>query len=161
MSTPSAPSAATRHSVAAGRRADLRRVESELGVLIRRVKRVLAERARMLHPDMQPITFFLLTHLIEKGPVRAADLVGAFGMDKGGVSRQVQHLVDQGFVERRPDPDDRRATLLVATDDAARRVDELQQARRDRFDERLSDWSDEDLARFADQLAAYNAALDD
>jgi DNA-binding MarR family transcriptional regulator len=147
--------------VAAGRRADLRRVENELGVLIRRVKRVLAERARMLHPDMQPITFFLLTHLIEKGPVRAADLVGAFGMDKGGVSRQVQHLVDQGFVERRPDPDDRRATLLVATDDAARQVDELQQARRDRFDERLSDWSDEDLARFADQLAAYNAALDD
>lgn len=144
-----------------GRKAELRRIEGELGVLIRRVKRVLGERARALHPDLQPITFFLLTHVIERGPVRAADLVGAFGMDKGGVSRQVQHLVDHGFVERRPDPDDRRATLLVATEDAVRRVREMQQAGSDRFDRRLSDWSDADLSRFADQLAAYNAALAD
>jgi DNA-binding MarR family transcriptional regulator len=164
MSTPSTPSTAASSAAAdqaAARGADLRRIESELGILIRRVKRVLGERARMLHPDMQPITFFLLTHVIERGPVRAADLVGAFGMDKGGVSRQVQHLVDNGFVERRPDPDDRRATLLVATEDAVRRVEEMQQARSDRFDQRLSDWSDADLTRFADQLAAYNAALAD
>lgn len=165
MTASSASSAAARSGVAGaeagGRGADLRRIESELGVLIRRVKRVLGERARMLHPDLQPITFFLLTHVIERGPVRAADLVGAFGMDKGGVSRQVQHLVDYGFVERRPDPDDRRATLLVATDDAVRRVHEMQQARSELFGQRLSDWSDADLARFADQLAAYNAALAD
>ena len=143
------------------RAADLRRIEGELGVLIRRVKRVMGERARMLHPDLHPITFFLLTHVIEHGPVRAADLAGAFGMDKGGVSRQVQHLVDHGFVERRPDPDDRRAALLVATADAVRRVNEMQQARSDRFDQKLADWSDADLARFADQLSAYNTALAD
>jgi len=140
---------------------ELRRVEHEVGVLIRRVKRVLAERARMLHEDLQPLTFLLLSHVIEQGPVRAADLVGSFGMDKGGVSRQVQHLVALGLVERRPDPDDRRAMQLLATDDAVRRVREMQRARRDRFDSRLADWSDDDLARFADQLAAYNTALAD
>jgi DNA-binding MarR family transcriptional regulator len=144
-----------------GRGDELRRIESELGVLIRRVKRVLGERARVLHPDLQPITFLLLTHVIERGQVRAAEMAEAFGMDKGGVSRQVQHLVDLGLVERLPDPDDRRATLLAATDDAARRVREMRQARSDRFDQRLADWSEEDLARFADQLAAYNSALTD
>jgi DNA-binding MarR family transcriptional regulator len=145
----------------AERDADLRRVEHEVGVLVRRVKRVLAERARLLHPDLQPLTFLLLSHVMEQGPLRAADMVGAFGMDKGGVSRQVQHLVDLGLVDRQPDPDDRRAALLVATDDAVRRVQEMQQVRRERFDQRLGDWSDAELARFADQLASYNAALAD
>ena len=143
------------------RSADLRRIEGEVGVLIRRVKRVLAERARMLHPDLQPLTLVLLGHVMEHGPVRAADLVGTLGLDKSGVSRQVQQLVDLGLVERRADPDDRRATLLAATDDAVRRVSEMRQARSERFDQRLAGWSDDDLARFADQLAAYNAALAD
>ena len=30
-----------------------------------------------------------------------------------------------------------------------------------RFDQRLSDWSDEELAGFSAQLAAYNRALSD
>jgi DNA-binding MarR family transcriptional regulator len=130
-------------------------------VLIRRVKRVLGERARMLHPDLQPITFVLLTHIIAQGPLRAAELAEAFGMDKGGVSRQVQHLVSLGFVDRQPDPDDRRASLLVATEEAVARLQEMQQARTDRFERRLADWNDEELADFADRLAAYNEALAD
>ena len=141
------------------RDADLRRVEQELGVLLRRVKRVLGERARMLHPDLPALAYVLLTHVVEHGPVRAADLADTFGMDKGGVSRQVQQLVDLGYVERRPDPDDRRASLLVASDEAVGRLREVQRARSDRFDRRLVGWSDEDLSRFADQLASYNEAL--
>ena len=143
------------------RATDLRRIESEVGALIRRVKRVMGERAKMLHPDLHPMTFFLLTHVIEHGPVRASDLVGAFGVDKGGVSRQVQTLVDLGFVLKEPDPHDRRATLLVASEEARERVDAMRRARSERFDQRLSDWSDADLADFADRLVAYNRALGD
>ena len=33
--------------------------------------------------------------------------------------------------------------------------------RSNRFDERLSAWSDEELAGFGDQLSAYNRALSD
>ena len=33
--------------------------------------------------------------------------------------------------------------------------------RSDRFDQRLSGWSDAELSEFAGQLAAYNAALSD
>jgi DNA-binding MarR family transcriptional regulator len=36
------------------------------------------------------------------------------------VSRIVDELVDAGYVERRPDPDDGRASLAVLTDDGAR-----------------------------------------
>lgn len=144
---------------ATSRQQDLRAIESEVGSLIRRVKRVIGERAREVHPELHPMTYFILTHLATHGPLRGADLSDAFGMDKGGVSRQVQALVDLGLVERKPDPEDRRAILLDASDEGRSRLDEMSRQRRDRFDERLADWSDEDLATFARQLAAYNLAL--
>lgn len=140
---------------------DLRRIESEVGSLIRRVKRVMGERAREVHPDLHPMTYFILTHLAANGPMRGADLSDAFGMDKGGVSRQVQTLVDLGLVERKPDAEDRRAILLDATDEGRRRLHEVSRSRSDRFDQRLADWSDAELSAFAGQLAAYNSALSD
>lgn len=140
---------------------DLRNIESEVGRLIRRVKRVMAERALEVHPELHPMTYFILTHLATNGPMRGADLSDAFGMDKSGVSRQVQSLVDLGLVERRPDEEDRRAILLDATDEGRRRLAEVSRSRSDRFDERLGDWSDAELSAFAARLAAYNSALSD
>ncbi|MBC2931603.1 MarR family winged helix-turn-helix transcriptional regulator [Nocardioides sp. zg-1228] len=143
------------------RQDDLRFIEAEVGILIRRVKRVMADRAREVHPDLHPITYFILSHLAQHGPLRAADLADAYGMDKGGVSRQVQTLVDLGLVERQPAADDRRAILLDASAEGRRRLEAMFRARSDRFDERLSAWSDEELAAFGAQLAAYNRALGD
>lgn len=140
---------------------DLRRIESEVGALIRRVKRVMGERAREVHPDLHQMTYVLLIHLAKEGPMRAADLAEVFGMDKGGVSRQVQTLVDLGLVERRPDAEDRRAILLAATDEGRRRLDATSRRRSNRFDERLSSLSDAELRAFADQLATYNRLLSD
>ncbi len=140
---------------------DLRRIEAEVGTLIRRVKRVMAERAREVHPELHPMTLLILMHLANEGPMRGADLSDAFGMDKGGVSRQVQALVDLGLVERRPDAEDRRAILLAATDEARKRLDAVRRSRSDRFDERLAHWTDAEVATFAGQLAEYNRFLSD
>lgn len=140
---------------------DLRRIESEVGILIRRVKRVMGERAREVHPELHPMTYFILTHLAAHGPMRGADLSDAFGMDKGGVSRQVQALVDLALVERRPDAEDRRAILLDATAEGRARLAAVSRSRSDRFDRRLGAWSDAELSEFAAQLAAYNTALSD
>jgi DNA-binding MarR family transcriptional regulator len=140
---------------------DLRSIETEVGTLIRRVKRVMGERAREIHPDLHPITYFILTHLAMHGPLRGADLSDAFGMDKGGVSRQVQTLVDLGLVERQPNPEDRRAILLDATEEGRERLRTVARNRSDRFDERLAHWSDTELSTFSRQLASYNRALSD
>lgn len=140
---------------------DLRQIESEVGSLIRRVKRVMGERAREVHPDLHPMTFFILNHLAASGPLRAADLSDAFAMDKGGVSRQVQTLVDLGLVERRPDPDDRRAMMLAVGDEGRQRLERMSRVRSERFDERLSGWTDEELGSFVALLGRYNASLED
>jgi DNA-binding MarR family transcriptional regulator len=138
----------------------LRVLEHEVGVLIRRVKRVIAERARAVHPDLQPASYLMLGYVAEHGPVRASAVADVFAIDKGAVSRQVTHLVDLGLMRGEPDPADRRATLLSLTDDAFARLEEIKRHRRKLVDEQLGGWSADELERFAADLARYNDALE-
>jgi DNA-binding MarR family transcriptional regulator len=143
----------------ASRGETLRRLEAEVGVLIRRVRRVIHERARAVHEELQPSAYLLLAWLAEEGPVRASTIAESFGIDKGAISRQLQHLVELGLVTREPDPDDGRATLVAASGDALRRMADVAAHRRKWMDEQLGDWSATELADFVDILARYNDAL--
>ena len=138
----------------------LLRLEHEVGRLVRRVRRVIGERSRLVHPDLQPSSYLLLSYVAKAGPVRQAALVEELGIDKGAVSRQVQHLVDLGMVERTRDPEDGRATLLAVTAEAQGRLAEVAAARRQLLADRLGGWSDDELTAFVDALSRYNAALD-
>jgi DNA-binding MarR family transcriptional regulator len=137
----------------------LRQLEREVAVLIRRIKRVIGERARAVHEDLQPAAYLMLSWLADEGPVRASSMVENFHIDKGAVSRQIQHLGELGLVVRTPDPDDGRATLIAASDDAVRRLADVAEHRRKWLDEQLADWSAEELASFAATLGRYNEAL--
>jgi DNA-binding MarR family transcriptional regulator len=138
----------------------LARLEQEVGVLIRRVRRVIGERARAVHPDLQPSSYLLLAHVAEAGAQRSSAVAETLGIDKGAVSRQVQHLVDLGLVDRTPDPADGRATLVSASADAVRRLAEVRGRRRRQLEDRLGDWSDADLDALVTMLGRYNASLD-
>lgn len=144
---------------AVARAETVRLLEHEVGVLVRRVRRVIHERARAVHPDLQPASYLLLAHLAETGPLRSSAVVESLGIDKGAVSRQVQHLVDLDLVARTPDPDDGRATLLSVTDGARRRLADVARQRRRLLDERLGEWSEDELTELVSALARYNATL--
>ena len=137
----------------------LRQLEREVGVLIRRIKRVIGERARSVHEDLQPASYLMLSWLADEGPVRASSMAENFHIDKGAVSRQLQHLDELGLVVRTPDPADGRATLVAASDDAVRRLADVAEHRRKWLDEQLADWSAEEMSEFAATLGRYNAAL--
>jgi DNA-binding MarR family transcriptional regulator len=139
----------------------LRSLESEVGVLIRRIKRVIGERSRAVHADLQPASYLMLAYLADHGPLRSSAIAETFGVDKGAISRQVQHLVDLGLVDRAPDPGDGRASLVSASDDAVRRLADISADRRTWLDERLGDWTNEELLGFVDVLGRYNKALED
>lgn len=141
------------------RRENLRTLESEVAVLVRRVRHVVSDRARAVHEDLHAGEYAMLAMLRRTGPARASDLAEAFRVDKGSVSRAVHHLVELGLVERTPDPEDRRASLLAATPSALERLDAVASERSARFDEKLSGLSDADVEQLVDLLARYNAAL--
>jgi DNA-binding MarR family transcriptional regulator len=138
----------------------LRALEHEMGVLVRRIRRVIADRARMLHPELSPVAYSMLMALNDSGPRRASDLVEIFSIDKGAVSRQVQTLLELGLIERTPDPEDRRAMILAITDEGSRRLANLTLARRNEVSARLDDWADEELRAFVKSLSRYNSALE-
>ncbi|WP_341923879.1 MarR family transcriptional regulator [Nocardioides psychrotolerans] len=141
-------------------RADsLRQLEQEVGVLVRRVKRVIGVRARLVHEDLQPSSYLMLSYLAEHGPTRSSVIAEIFAIDKGAISRQVQHLLDLGLVEKSQDPEDGRASLLSATDDAVRRLADVTAHRRKWLDEQLGDWSADELSGFVAELGRYNQAL--
>jgi DNA-binding MarR family transcriptional regulator len=137
----------------------VRSLEHEMGVLVRRLRRLIAERARLVHPDLAPVGYSMLVALQDE-PRRASDLVDLFSIDKGAVSRQVQALLELGLIERTPDPEDRRAAILAITDEGARRLATVSDKRRAELLGRLSTWSSEELADFVGALSRYNAALE-
>ena len=138
----------------------LRALEHEMSVLVRRIRRVIAERARMLHPDLSPVSYSMLMALNDSGPRRASDLVEIFSIDKGAVSRQVQTLLELGLIERNPDPEDRRAMILAISEEGHRRLANIATARRREIGQRLQDWSDAELSAFVRSLGRYNSALE-
>ena len=86
---------------------------------------------------------------LEQSPVRTqAALAEAIGADKTRIIPTLDELQAQGFIERRPDPDDRRARLLALTD-AGRDVKDVVQAAIQRGEERwLGTLSRADRAAF-------------
>ena len=64
----------------------------------------------------------LLFQLVNDGPRRSSALAETACVDPSTVSRQVAQLVKAGLVERQSDPEDGRASLLVATEQRPRRL---------------------------------------
>lgn len=135
-------------------------LEAEIGILARRIRRVLNERADDLHPDLSTLGYSLLMVLEHSGPVRASYFVETFGVDKGAISRAVLQLVELDLVRRTPDPSDGRAAIVELTPrglDSLRRVAEV---RRQMLAERLENWDEGELRTFVALLAKYNRFLD-
>lgn len=137
----------------------LRRLENEIAVMVRRIRRGAGERARLAHPDLGATGFALLTTLGEHGPRRAAELADLFSLDKGAVSRLVHQLLELGLIERTPDPDDGRASVLAISYAGQARIAHVSEVGRSRFEARLRAWSHEDLADLTDRITAFNQAM--
>lgn len=144
------------------RRAEaVRAVESEVDVLGRRLRRAVQQRAAAVGSGLTPAGYLVLGHLDRVGPLRQVDLVTAFDLEKGAVSRLVQQLLADGLLERRPDPDDGRACRVAATPEASRVLAAVDAARRERYRAKVARLSTADLEQLADLLGRYNAAVED
>ncbi|MGC3003444.1 MarR family winged helix-turn-helix transcriptional regulator [Streptomyces sp. G35A] len=129
--------------------------------VIQREMTVFARRARAsagrMHPELSLVAYTLLGHLETSGGCRVTDLAAHYALDKSTVSRQVAALERASLVERRPDPEDQRVQVVRLTAAGRRILARVTERRRAAFGERLADWPEEDLRRFAGYLERYNA----
>ena len=79
-------------------------------------ERILGERLRPF--GLQPGWFDLLAALRRSGEpyeLNPTGLMRATLLSSGGMTKRLDRMVDAGLIERRPDPDDRRGTLVRLT----------------------------------------------
>ncbi|MCV7068278.1 MarR family transcriptional regulator [Mycolicibacterium farcinogenes] len=92
---------------------------------------------------------YVVLSALDRSAVRTqAALAEAIGADKTRIIRTLDDLQRQGFIEREPDPDDRRVRLLAITE-AGRAVKDAAQREIQRGEERwLGELSAEERAVF-------------
>ena len=131
-----------------------------MGDEIARFMRLVTAMKQRLRDDPGGGGRALLGRLVVGGARRATDLAADSLLDLSTVSRQVKCLVDGGLVERRPDPDDRRGSLLSATESGVAAFQHYREQRNERLALVLDAWQPEDrnqlvrlFGRFNDDLA--------
>ncbi len=94
-----------------------------------------------------PILFAIDAH-----PLRIGALAEGVLSDISTVSRHVTHLTMLGLVEKVPDADDRRASLVRLTDYGKDCVEAMRRQRGEWFSSFLDGWSDEEITSFLTHL---------
>ncbi|MFF8259054.1 MarR family winged helix-turn-helix transcriptional regulator [Streptomyces virginiae] len=115
MTAETAPDTGTSPQCAAAPSAVLDGPVSHAISRVARLHRIAAGRLLRdlgLHPGQE----FLMMHLWDSGAVRQSELIKAVGLDPSTVTKMLQRLEQSGHVRRRPDPADRRASLVEATE---------------------------------------------
>ena len=102
----------------------------------------------------------VVIRLAKLGPMRVCDLAAELHLDQSTVSRHLAQLCEQGLVERTPDPTDRRAHVMRATDAGTAMARESITARVAMLEGLIADWSDTDRHDFARLITAFIQKLE-
>jgi DNA-binding MarR family transcriptional regulator len=102
--------------------------------------------------DMTPTRLSTIAVVEKSGPLRLGDLAARVGTSAPTMSRIVDWLLQQGYVDRWPDPDDQRAGLIGIAPRGSAWIAEIRT--------RNAGYLAERLARLTDaELAALSAAV--
>lgn len=133
-------------------------IEQQMTMLLRRVQSIHISTSSG-EMDLDRSAYGILCRLADEGPQRLGMLASAFGLDPSTITRQVQALEKAQLVERRADDDDRRASILDLSDEGRVVLERTRAFRRERLEEVLEDWPEQDRTEFARLLAKANDSI--
>ncbi|MFE7889681.1 MarR family winged helix-turn-helix transcriptional regulator [Streptomyces sp. NPDC057412] len=122
---------------------------------------VKREMGRTLPSDCPSGSAAVLTLLVRHGEMRMSKLAELLAVDMSVTSRHVAHVAERGWIERSPDPADKRSRIVRLTPSGEERVREMSRRTTRLLEERLSDWSDDDVAALIRLMARLRASFDD
>jgi DNA-binding MarR family transcriptional regulator len=133
----------------------VRRVADDVLELVRAFARMKQQFLAATAHDVEWSSRMVMRILDQDGPMRSGALADRLDADPSTISRQVAALVRDGLVERRADPVDGRASLLVLTDRGVEVIAEHEELRKQHFGRLVADWSAEELEIFATLLERF------
>ncbi|MEU5093114.1 MarR family transcriptional regulator, partial [Streptomyces sp. NPDC021356] len=81
------------------------------------------------------------------GDMRMSKLAELLAVDLSVTSRHVAHVAARGWIDRLPDPADKRSRILRLTPAGLDRLDDLSRRTTHLLTERLSDWTDDEVGQ--------------
>ncbi|MFI9325575.1 MarR family winged helix-turn-helix transcriptional regulator [Kitasatospora aureofaciens] len=125
-----------------------------------RLYNALNDRLRERH-GIVTSQYEFLDYLRRHPGCRVADIAAEFAIGVGATSKGIDRLEKQGWAARRPNPADRRSSLLALTADGSRLVEEAQRTFTDTLAELLTGTLDAaSLSAAARTFATLRAALE-
>jgi len=136
-------------------------LDRSFGFIIHDVSRLLRKRFdRRAHSvGLTRAQWSVIAHLHRNEGVNQSTLAELMDVQKITLARLVDRLEEDGWVQRRPDPDDRRANRLYLTDKVAPMWGRMRELARDVFAEALDGLPPVDQERLIDWLLAVKRNL--
>lgn len=122
---------------------------------------VKREIGRLMPSECPSGSAAVLTLLDRHGDMRMSNLAELLAVDMSVTSRHVAHVAERGWIERSPDPADKRSRILRLTPAGRAQIDELSRRTTQLLAECLADWSDEEVAQLTRLMARLRASFDD
>lgn len=128
--------------------------------LMRGFNRVKNQLLALARDDVEWSSYLLVSRLSAHGPLRSSALAELLQADPSTVSRQVAAMVRAGLVERRADPADGRASLLVVTPRGEQLQAEHRRQRNEHYQRMLAEWTEDECRTFAAMTERFTAGID-
>ncbi|GAB2830667.1 hypothetical protein GCM10027073_68720 [Streptomyces chlorus] len=122
---------------------------------------VKRELRRSMPADFHSGSAAVLTALGRHGDMRMSRLSELLAVDLSVTSRQVAHAVELGWIERSPDPSDKRSRILRLTPTGQVQLDALFQRATQLLADRLDDWSDDEIGLLAQLMSRLRDSFSD
>ncbi|MFE6780348.1 MarR family winged helix-turn-helix transcriptional regulator [Streptomyces sp. NPDC057702] len=116
---------------------------------------------RALPADCPPASAIVLMVLNRHGEMRMSKLAELLSIDMSVTSRHAAHVADRGWIDRQPDPQDKRSRLLRINERGRALLDEVADRYTEVLAQYLSDWSDADLGQLNALLARLRGSFGD
>jgi DNA-binding MarR family transcriptional regulator len=98
--------------------------------------------------------------LFQKGIATPSELARHTGLTSGAATAMLDRLEKAGFIERRPNPDDRRGTLIAPAKSAAEKAASWFESARNAQDELISSYSESELEVIVDVFERFTKLWD-
>ena len=127
----------------------------EYGIHLTQFRNAMSEWAGLNITDME-----CLRLLFMKGIATPSELARHTGLTSGAATAMLDRLEKAGFIERRPNPDDRRGTLIAPAKSGAERAASWFESARKAQEELISTYSASELEIIADVFERFTKLWD-
>lgn len=127
----------------------------DYGIHLTLFRNAVTEWAGLNPTDMECLRLLFL-----KGVATPSELARHTGLTSGATTAMLDRLEKAGLIERRPNPDDRRGTLITPTNSAAEKAASWFESARNAQDELMSGYSESELEIISDVFERFTKLWD-